>query len=205
MRRSSEREKITAAKTATPKTAQLPGTRRSPVFRQSPSNWSRPPHPTPASPRTSPAPSGSIRVDYATILEATEEHIALQGAAVTLNDKAMKIHLPRVVGSFVSSASGAATFYGTKVTAAKDLTMKSQKRIGTRTAAVSPATRTRPSAPVSLPPMGLHAYALMGAPEGAVFAYAHITGEDWKALRGTRRADHPAAPWPPAGRTGGAA
>ena len=28
--------------------------------------------------------------------------------------------------------------------------------------------------------MGLQAYALMAAAEGAVHAYAHITGEDWK-------------------------
>ena len=29
--------------------------------------------------------------------------------------------------------------------------------------------------------MGLQAYALMAAAEGAVHAYAHITGDEWKA------------------------
>lgn len=28
--------------------------------------------------------------------------------------------------------------------------------------------------------MGLQAYALMAAAEGAVHAYAHVTGDDWK-------------------------
>ena len=36
----------------------------------------------------------------------------------------MKIHLQRVVGSFVGSAHGAAQFYGGKVTQARDLTSK---------------------------------------------------------------------------------
>jgi hypothetical protein len=36
--------------------------------------------------------------------------------------------------------------------------------------------------------MGLQAYALMAAAEGAVSAYAHITGEDWKPY------EAPAAP-----------
>jgi hypothetical protein len=38
----------------------------------------------------------------------------------------MEIHLQRIVGAFVSSAHGAATFYQSKVTTAKDLTMASQ-------------------------------------------------------------------------------
>jgi hypothetical protein len=130
-------------------------------------------------------------VDYAAILEATEENIGLSAKALqpTLNDKAMEIHLQRVVGSFVSSAYGAATFYGTKVTQAKDLTMKSQnddrdEDRGGVSGFESKAERARQFAAE----MGLQAYALMAAAEGAVSAYAHITGEDWKPY------EAPAAP-----------
>ena len=98
-----------------------------------------------------------------------------------LNDKAMAIHLERVVGSFVGSAHGAAKFYGSKVTQAKDLTMASQNdnrdedRSGV-SGFESKAERAR----LFAAQMGLQAFALMAAAEGAVHAFAHITGEDWK-------------------------
>jgi hypothetical protein len=65
-------------------------------------------------------------VDYDGIREATKDQIGLSAEALqpTVNDTAMKIHLQRVVGSFVSSAHGAAQFYGGKVTQARDLTSK---------------------------------------------------------------------------------
>ena len=65
-------------------------------------------------------------VDYEGIREATKEQISLSAEALqtTVNETAMKIHLQRVVGSFVSSAHGAAQFYGGKVTQARDLTSK---------------------------------------------------------------------------------
>jgi hypothetical protein len=121
--------------------------------------------------------------DYAAIREGTEENV-VRGANVLrddLNDKAMEIHLQRVVGSFVSSAYGAATFYQSKVTTAKDLTMASQNddRDEDRSGVAgfeSKAERAR----LFAAEMGLQAYALMAAAEGAVHAYGHITGETWK-------------------------
>jgi hypothetical protein len=122
-------------------------------------------------------------VDYAAILERTEEHIALATQALqdALNDKALQIHLQRVVGAFVGSASGASQFYGTKVTQARDLTTASQNddRNEDRGGAAgfeSKAQRAR----LFAAEMGLQAHALMAAAEGAISAYAHITGEDWK-------------------------
>ena len=122
-------------------------------------------------------------VDYATIREASEEHVALSAKALqaALNDKAMEIHLQRVVGSYVSSAFGAAQFYGTKVTQARDLTVASQNddRDEDRSSVAgfqSKAERAR----IFAAEMGLQAFALMAAAEGAVSAYAHITGSDWK-------------------------
>jgi hypothetical protein len=122
-------------------------------------------------------------VDYAAVREGTEENMVRSANVLRddLNDKAMEIHLQRIVGSFVSSAHGAATFYQSKVTTAKDLTMASQNddrdedRDGV-SGFESKAERARQFAAE----MGLQAYALMAAAEGAVHAYAHITGEDWK-------------------------
>jgi len=122
-------------------------------------------------------------VDYAAVREGTEENVVRSANVLRddLNDKAMEIHLQRIVGAFVSSAYGAATFYQSKVTAARDLTMASQNddRDEDRTGVAgfeSKAERTRHFAAE----MGLQAYALMAAAEGAVHAYAHITGETWK-------------------------
>jgi hypothetical protein len=122
-------------------------------------------------------------VDYAAILERTEEHIALSARALqdALSEKALQIHLQRVVGAFVGSAYGATRFYGTKVTQARDLTVASQNddRDEDRGGAAgfeSKAQRAR----LFAAEMGLQAYALMAAAEGAISAYAHIAGEDWK-------------------------
>ena len=180
-----------AAKTSTRKTAQVPATRKSPVRQAITFELVKAHAPHAGLAENLSRTFGIDPVDYAAILEATEEHIALSAKALqpTLNDKAMEIHLQRVVGSFVSSAYGAATFYGTKVTQAKDLTMKSQnddrdEDRGGVSGFESKAERARQFAAE----MGLQAYALMAAAEGAVSAYAHITGEDWKPY------EAPAAP-----------
>ena len=122
-------------------------------------------------------------VDYAAIRENTEEHLvrAANELVDNLNEKAMAIHQQRVVGAFVSSAYGAANFYQSKVTTARDLTMASQNddRDEDRTGIAgfeSKADRARKFAAE----MGLQAFTLMAAAEGAVHAYAHITGETWK-------------------------
>jgi hypothetical protein len=180
-----------AAKTSTPKTAQVPATRKSPVRQAITFELVQAHAPHAGLAENLSRTFGINPVDYAAILEATEENIALSAKALqpTLNDKAMEIHLQRVVGSFVSSAYGAAMFYGTKVTQAKDLTMKSQnddrdEDRGGVSGYESKAERARQFAAE----MALQAYALMAAAEGAVSAYAHITGEDWKPY------EAPAAP-----------
>jgi hypothetical protein len=180
-----------AVKTSTRKTAQVPATRKSPVRQAITFELVQAHAPHAGLAENLSRTFGIDPVDYAAILEATEENIGLSAKALqpTLNDKAMEIHLQRVVGSFVSSAYGAATFYGTKVTQAKDLTMKSQnddrdEDRGGVSGFESKAERARQFAAE----MGLQAYALMAAAEGAVSAYAHITGEDWKPY------EAPAAP-----------
>jgi hypothetical protein len=122
-------------------------------------------------------------VDFAAIREATEEHVVRSANALVdnLNEKAMQIHLQRIVGAFVGSAHGAGQFYGQKVTQARDLTAKlnNEDRDEDRSSEAgfeSRAARARQFAAE----MGLQAYAVLAAAEGAVSAYAHITGEDWK-------------------------
>jgi hypothetical protein len=51
---------------------------------------------------------GLDEVDYAAIRESTEEHVALSAQVLqpALNERAMPVHLQRIVGAFVSSAYG---------------------------------------------------------------------------------------------------
>jgi hypothetical protein len=120
-------------------------------------------------------------VDTAGIRESTEEHLALATQSLPLTEKALEMHLQRVVGAYVSSAFGAGQFYSQKVSQAKDLTAKisnedrDEDRDGV-SGFESRAERARTFAAE----MGLQAHALVAAAEGAVSAYAHLTGTEWK-------------------------
>jgi hypothetical protein len=122
-------------------------------------------------------------VDYDGIRAATEQHIARAAEAfgTALNERALQIHLQRITGAFVSSAFGAAQFYGTKKSAALELTTKllNDDRDEDRGGVYgfeSKADRAR----LFAAEMALQSFALMAAAEGAVAAYADITGETWK-------------------------
>ena len=122
-------------------------------------------------------------VDYDGIRDATKEHIARAAEAfgTALNEKALQIHLQRVTGAFVSSAYGAAQFYGTKTSVAMELTSKllNDDRDEDRDGPAgfeSKAERAR----LFAAEMALQSFALLAAAEGALAAYADITGEDWK-------------------------
>jgi hypothetical protein len=120
-------------------------------------------------------------VDTAGIREATEEHLAIASKELPLSDKALEMHLQRIVGAYVGSAFGAGQFYTTKVTQARELTMKlanddrDEDRDGV-SGFESRAERAR----IFAAEMGLQAHALIAAAEGAVSAYAHLTGGEWK-------------------------
>ena len=122
-------------------------------------------------------------VDQAAIREAIEEHTVRSANALVdnLNEKAMQIHLQRVVAAFVGSACGAGLFYGQKVSQARDITSRlgnddRDEDRGGPSGFEDKAARSR----LFAAEMGLQAFALLAAAEGAVSAYAHITGEDWK-------------------------
>ncbi|RWA97505.1 MAG: hypothetical protein EOQ39_34425 [Mesorhizobium sp.] len=98
-----------------------------------------------------------------------------------LSDKAMQIHLQRIVGSHVGSAYGAGQFYSKAVTEAKDATARlandtRDEDIDGPVGFDSNAQRKREFAAE----MGLQAHALRMAAEGAVAAYEHVVGEGWK-------------------------
>jgi hypothetical protein len=122
-------------------------------------------------------------VDFHGIREATEEHVGLSAKALQpiVDEVAMRIHLQRIVGAFVSSAHGAAEFYGNKVTQARDLTssLANEDRDEDREAVYGFDSRVHRAQEFAAK-AGLRAFALLAAATGAVHAYAEITGEDWK-------------------------
>jgi len=131
-------------------------------------------------------------VDMTTVRADTDASIR-QGAealASTLNERALAIHLQRIVGAFVGSAHGAGRFYSEKVTQARDLTAKLPDDAGERdrdgvSGFESKAERARSFAAE----MGIQSATLLAAAQGAADAYEHLTGETWKPYD-TRRQDN---------------
>ena len=98
-----------------------------------------------------------------------------------LSERAMQIHLQRIVGAYVGSAHGAGQFYSRAVTEARDATAKlsNDRRDEDLDGPVgfdSGAQRKREFAA----DMALQAHALRMAAEGAVSAYEQVVGEGWK-------------------------
>jgi hypothetical protein len=126
---------------------------------------------------------GLDQIATAEIREQTERNVA-EGAKTLqneLSEKAMQIHLQRIVGAYVGSACGAGEFYGKAVSEARQVTAKlsndaRDEDLDGPAGFDSRAQRKREFAAE----MGLQAHALLAAAEGAVAAYADVTGEAWK-------------------------
>lgn len=98
-----------------------------------------------------------------------------------LGERAMQIHLQRIVGAYVGSAHGAGQFYSRAVTEARDATAKASndardEDLDGPVGYDSAAQRKREFAA----DMGIQAHALRVAAEGAVAAYEQVVGEKWK-------------------------
>ena len=98
-----------------------------------------------------------------------------------LSERAMQIHLQRIVGAYVGSAHGAGQFYTRAVTEARDATAKlandsRDEDLDGPVGFDSQAQRKREFAA----DMGVQAHALRMAAEGAVAAYEQVVGETWK-------------------------
>ncbi len=98
-----------------------------------------------------------------------------------LSERAMQIHLQRIVGAYISSAHGAGQFYSRAVTEAREATAKlandsRDEDLDGPVGFDSQAQRKREFAA----DMGVQAHALRMAAEGAVVAYEKVVGETWK-------------------------
>ena len=98
-----------------------------------------------------------------------------------LGERAMQIHLQRIVGSYVGSAHGAGQFYSRAVSEARDATARNANddRDADLDGPVgfdSAAQRKREFAA----DMGIQAHALRCAAEGVVAGYEEVVGEAWK-------------------------
>lgn len=98
-----------------------------------------------------------------------------------LGERAMQIHMQRIVGAYVGSAHGAGQFYSRAVSEARDATAKAacdarDEDVDGPVGFDGQAQRRREFAA----DMGLQAHALRMAAEGAVAAYEQIVGERWK-------------------------
>lgn len=103
------------------------------------------------------------------------------GLSEGLGERAMQIHLQRIVGAYVGSAHGAGQFYSRAVTEARDATAKGatdarDEDIDGPVGYDSAAQRKREFAA----DMCIQAHALRMAAEGTVAAYEQIIGEAWK-------------------------
>ena len=130
-------------------------------------------------------------VDYHAIREATEEHLAVSAKVLADNlgerfEKPLEMHMQRIVDGFVRSAHGAGNFYDQKAKLARDATSaianddRDEDRQGIDGLENKAQRACRFAAEV-----GLQAYALLAAAHGAVDAYAHVCGRDWKPYEGS--------------------
>ncbi|MGY3614022.1 hypothetical protein [Bradyrhizobium sp. USDA 10063] len=98
-----------------------------------------------------------------------------------LGERAMQIHLQRIVGAYVGSAHGAGQFYSRAVTEARDATAKAandarDEDLDGPVGFDGAAQRKREFAA----DMALQSHALRMAAEGAIAAYEQVVGEHWK-------------------------
>jgi hypothetical protein len=126
---------------------------------------------------------GLATPDSAGIRDLHEQSLVDAAASLSeaLSERAMQIHLQRIVGSYVSSAFGAGQFYSKAVSEAKDATarlandLRDEDRDGPA-GFDGKAQRKREFAA----DMGLQAHVLRLAAEGAAAAYAKLVGEAWR-------------------------
>ncbi len=126
-------------------------------------------------------------VDYHAIREATEEALAAMSNSLApyMNEKALEMHLQRIVGAHIGSAHGAGSFYDSKAEQARNLTSamlndhRDEDRMGVDGQA-NRAERARDFAAIA----AVQAYAALAAAHGAKDAYAEITGQEWKPYVG---------------------
>ena len=125
-------------------------------------------------------------VDADNIADVTAHTLQQQAEELraSLSDKAMDMHFQRVVGAYVGSAYGAAQFYDSKRAIARDLASKlNDERDEDRDGPSGFESRVERAQGFAAE-MARQSCATLAAAEGAVRAYEHITGNEWKPYVG---------------------
>jgi hypothetical protein len=126
---------------------------------------------------------GLDAVDYDAIREATEAAIATMSNSLApyMNEKALEMHLQRIVGAHIGSAHGAGSFYDSKAEQARNLTsaIMNEDRDGDRMGVDGQANRAERARDFAAT-AAVQSFAALAAAHGAKDAYTEITGEEWK-------------------------
>lgn len=125
---------------------------------------------------------GTEAVDVDGIHSATSDSLMQQAEALrpNLSDKAMEMHFQRIVGAYVGSAYGAAQFYDAKRLVARDMASKLNEMRDEDRDGPSGFESRLERAQMFAADMAAQSFATLAAAEGAVAAYAEITGNEWK-------------------------
>ncbi len=137
---------------------------------------------------------GLQEVDYDGIREAHKEHMVKAAEALgtgmvngdgTPNERAIEIHLQRIVDSFVRSAHGAGEFFDKKAAEARNASsaVANADRDEDRQGIDGLENRAQRACSFAAQ-LGLQSYAILAAAHGAVDAYAHVVGKEWKPYEG---------------------
>jgi len=137
---------------------------------------------------------GMHEVDYDGIREAHKD-LMIKAAEVlgasmvngdgTPNERAIDIHLQRIVDSFVRSAHGAGEFFDKKANEARNASsaVANADRDEDRQGIDGLENRAQRACSFAAQ-LGLQSYAILAAAHGAVDAYAHVVGREWKPYEG---------------------
>ncbi len=130
---------------------------------------------------------GMEPVDYSAIQQATKDHMIAGGSALlaNLNEKALEMHMQRIVDSYVRSAHGAGVFFDGKAKVARDLasSISNEDRDEDRPGIDNTENKAQRAGEFAAQ-VGLQAFALLAAAHGALDAYEHHTGKEWKPYEG---------------------
>ena len=123
-------------------------------------------------------------VPVAEIREMVEEHLVLQSRVMPLTEKNMEMHFQRVVGQYVGSAVSSARFYDAKRATAREMASKLNEHRDEDRDGASGFEGKVERAQMFAAEMAWQAISTLAAAEGAVSAYSHITGNEWKPYVG---------------------
>lgn len=126
---------------------------------------------------------GLPEADFDSISQTVFDSFKEIASSITdhMNARAMDMLMQRLAGSYVSAAIGAGSFYGSKVSEARQATsnLSNDERDDDRGGAAGFDSRGERARKFAAD-VAMQAFALRAAAHGAVNAYAEITGNTWK-------------------------